>query len=766
MSPTIGSADAAGEIGGHFRAIVDSWVANTDLDGTLVHVEEIPAREAIYAQLEPPLHPLLEARLAEKGITELYRHQVRAIGHVRSQQHTVVVAGTASGKTLAYLVPIVEAQLADPKATALLLFPTKALAHDQLRRFTELGIPEVAAEAYDGDTDLDSRARIRRRANVVLTNPDMLHIGILGSHDRWADFFHRLEYVVVDEMHTLRGIFGTHVAMILRRLRRIAAYYGATPTFILGSATIGNPGELGTALTGLPVEVVDEDTSPTGARTVALWNPAVIDEDTNRRRSSLGEATDLFLDLVRRDERTIVFARSRKATELLYRSAQERLPMTARDRVAAYRGGYLPEQRRAVEARLFSGQLTGIVTTTALELGIDVGGLDAAVLSSFPGTISAFRQQSGRAGRSRDESLVALVGGDDALDQYFMNHPSELFTRPPESAVINPSNPTVLEAHTACAANELPLAPEDRDVLGDGMEEAANRLTQQGHLRLRDGRLYWARRRRPAPQIDIRASGGATYHVAGPDGLIGTLDEERAFRDGHRGAVYLHQGETFVVDTLDLARHEVRVTPAQINYYTQPRTEKTLDIIDEDRADHIGTVRHVLGRLRVETLVVGYRKLRLGSREVLETVDLELPSTVYETQGIWFGIPDAILDRADIDTRTAPGALHAAEHAGIALMPLLAICDRWDIGGLSTAWHPQLGGPAIFIYEAYAGGAGISPVAFEAGTGHLTATRDAVRDCPCLDGCPSCIQSPKCGNGNDPLDKAAAIRLLDVILQL
>jgi DEAD/DEAH box helicase domain-containing protein len=493
---------------GRFETIVRAWEADPDLEGDLVHVEHIPARPAIHAALDPPIHPLLAARLAEKEITHLYRHQVTAIEAVRAERHTVIVAGTASGKTLSYLIPIVEAQLADPKTTALLLYPTKALAHDQLRRFTDLGIPEITAEAYDGDTDIDERARIRRRANVVLTNPDMLHVGILGSHERWADFFHRLSYVVVDEMHTLRGIFGTHVAMILRRLRRIAGHYGASPTFVLGSATIGNPGELGAALTGLDVGVVDDDTSPAGARTVALWNPAVVEEDSNRRRSALGEATDLFLDLVRRDERTIVFARSRKATELLFRSAQERLPTTARDRVAAYRGGYLPRQRREVESRLFSGLLTGIVATNALELGIDVGGLDAAILSSFPGTISAFRQQSGRAGRSTEEALVALVGGEDALDQYFMNHPEELFSRPPEAAVINPANPMILEAHVACAANELPLTPADGDILGDGTEEAANRLTQQGHLRLRDGRLYWARRQRPAPQIDrpIRSS--------------------------------------------------------------------------------------------------------------------------------------------------------------------------------------------------------------------------------------------------------------------
>jgi len=749
---------------GRFERIISEWEADEDIEGTLVHLEAIPGREPIHATLDPPLHPLLASRLADAGIGELYRHQVTAIDRVRKGRHTVVVAGTASGKTLAYLAPIVEAQLADRRTTALLLYPTKALARDQLRRFRALDIPDVVAEAYDGDTPIEDRARIRRSSNVILTNPDMLHVGILGSHDRWEDFFHRLAFVVVDEMHTLRGIFGTHVAMILRRLRRVTSHYGASPTFVLGSATIGNPGELASALVGVETEVVDDDTSPAGARTVAMWNPPLIDADTNRRRSSLGEATDLFVDLVRRDERTIVFARSRKATELVFRSARERLPTAQRDRVAAYRGGYLAGERRAVETRLFSGQLTGIVATNALELGIDVGGLDAAVLTSFPGTISAFRQQSGRAGRSRDESLVALVGGDDALDQYFMIHPSELFTRPPEAAVINPANPFVLEAHVACAANELPLDPEDREILGEGLEEAANRLAQQGHLRVKNGRLYWARRQRPAPKIDIRASGGPTYQVVGPEGAIGTLDEERAFRDGHAGAVYLHQGDTFVVDRLDLERREVRVMPRQVGWYTQPRVETTLEIIDEDRADRFGRVRHVLGRVRVQTVVVGYRKLKMGTREVLDTVDLALPPTEFRTQGIWFGIPDDVLDDAGVDHRAAPGALHAAEHAGIALMPLMAICDRWDIGGLSTPWHPQLGGPAIFIYEAYPGGAGISPVAFDAGRDHLVATRAAIADCPCLGGCPSCVQSPKCGNGNDPLDKDAAVALLDVIL--
>ena len=723
-----------------------------------------PAREAILQAVEPPLPPLLAARYAERGIEQLYRHQARAVESIRSGQHTVVVAGTASGKTLCYQAPITEQILTDARSTALLIYPTKALAQDQLRSFRDLGIPEIKAAAYDGDTPGDERSRIRRSSNVLLTNPDMLHVGILPSHERWGDFFHRLEYVVIDEMHTLRGIFGTHVAMILRRLRRVAQVYGADPTFVFGSATIGNPGELAGALSGHDVVVIDDDASPHGEQTIALWNPPVVDVDLNRRRSALVESTDLFLDLVRRDVHTIAFARSRKATELMYRWSRERLPTTERDRVAPYRGGYLPAQRRNIEARLFSGQLTGVIATNALELGIDVGGLDAALLTSFPGTISAFRQQAGRAGRTRGESLVTLVAGEDALDQYFMIHPDELFTRPPESAVINPENPLVAEAHAACAANELPLAVDDREVLGGAMEEAANRLVQGGHLKLKDGRLYWARRQRPAPQVNIRTSGGPSYVIAGPDGAIGTLDEERAFRDGHEGAIYLHEGETHVVTSIDTQRREVRVRPEMVDYYTQPKTEKLLEVVDSEARDRIGPIGHHYGVLRVESHVVGYQKRKLGSREVLDTIYLDLPPTTFETEGIWFTIPDDVLVAADIDAAGVPGALHAAEHAGIAMMPLMAICDRWDIGGLSTPWHPQVGGATIFIYEAYAGGAGISPVAFRAGRSHLEATVESVRTCPCVSGCPSCVQSPKCGNGNDPLDKAGAVRLLDTIL--
>lgn len=729
-----------------------------------MHLEHFPGRGAIYADPEPPLHPLVARRLRELGIERLYRHQVQALASIRGGRDTVVVAGTAAGKSLCYQIPIAESVVESPKSTALAIYPTKALAQDQLRSFHRLAIPGMRTDTYDGDTPTESRARIRRHPGVILTNPDMLHVGILPFHGRWADFFLRLRYVVVDELHTLRGVFGTHVAFILRRLRRIARHYGSDPVFVFGSATIGNPGELAEALCGEPVEVVAHDDSPRGERWVALWNPPALEVEEGRRRSSLAEATDLFVDLVRHDINTIAFTRSRKGTELMYRWASERLQPGGRERIGAYRGGYLPRERRAIESRLFSGELTGIVATNALELGIDVGGLDAAVVVTFPGTIAAFRQQAGRAGRTASESLVTLVAGEDALDQYFVHHPLELFTREPEAVVVNPSNPLLAEAHVACAAHELALDPDDRDLLGEASEEAATRLASQGHLRPRDGKLVWSRRHRPAPQIDIRSAGGPPYLVVAGGELLGTLEEDRAFRDAHEGAVYLHGGETHLVEALDRTAREVRVRPADVSYYTQTKVDTDLEVLETERGDRIGATGHHLGQIRVTHQVVAFQRRALGSREVLDTIPLDLPPTSLETQGIWLTIPPEIIDRAGVGEAALPGSLHAAEHAGIALLPLLAVCDRWDVGGLSTPWHPDTGRPTIFIHEAHPGGAGISPVVFERGLEHLQMTLRAIEECACVAGCPSCIVSPKCGNLNEPLTKQGAVRLLTAIL--
>jgi DEAD/DEAH box helicase domain-containing protein len=751
-----------------FADLVASWAEAEHLDGELVHARIVPARSATFGDLTEPIAPVLAARLAERGVERLYRHQARAVTAIRSGDHTVLVSGTASGKTLCYQIPIVERILDDPKATALLMFPTKALAQDQLRSFRSLNMPGVTASTYDGDTPGEDRVSVRRHSNVVFTNPDMLHFGILPNHGKWAEFFLRLRYVVVDEMHTLRGMFGSHTAHILRRLRRVAAHYGAHPTFVFASATIGNPGELAAALSGLQVGVVEGDDSPVGARVVALWNPRLEDPEAGTRRSSIQESTDLFVELVRAGRHTIVFSRGRKSTELIYRWASERLPPELAARIAPYRAGYSPTDRRATEQRLFNGELLGVTATSALELGIDVGSLDAAIINTFPGTLASFRQQAGRAGRTKEDALVALVGGQDALDQYFMHHPDEMFSRPPEAAVINPHNPTVLDAHVACAAYELPLVPDDAEYFGEGTEEAANRLAQDEHLRIRDGRLFWARRRSPAPQINLRSSGGPTYTIADGKGeLLGTVEQERAFRDTHPGAVYLHQGATYVVQDLDLARHEIAVTEQRVDYYTQPKEEKFLEILDVEAKGPLGLFTHWLGRVRVESQVVGYRKKRLGASAPSDALGLEyldLPATTFDTQAFWFTCGDEVLSRARVDARDVPGTLHAAEHTMIAMLPLYAICDRWDIGGLSTPFQPQTGTNTIFIYDGYHGGAGIAPVAYAFGQDHVRATLTALLDCPCESGCPSCVQSPKCGNFNDPLSKHGAIALLRTAL--
>jgi DEAD/DEAH box helicase domain-containing protein len=686
---------------------------------------------------------------------------------IRSGAHTVLVSGTASGKSLSYQIPIAEAILENPRTTALLVFPTKALAQDQLRSLTELRIPGLVAATYDGDTSPEDRSWAKRHANLILTNPDMLHYGILPNHGRWADFLLRLSYVVVDEMHVLRGIFGSHVAHVLRRLRRIAAHYGAEPTLVFASATIGNPGELAGRLSGLPVEVLEGDDSPQGAKLIALWNPPLAEKGPRRRRSAMAETTDLFVDLIRNHQHTIVFSRSRKATELIYRWANERLDESLAERIAPYRGGYLPKDRRRIETALFSGELLGVTATNALELGIDVGSLDAAIINTFPGTLASFWQQAGRAGRSQENSLGVLVGGEDALDQYYMTHPRQLFTRPSESAVINPDNPLVVEAHTACAAYELPLQPDDRRFLGDRLEEAANRLVQAGDLRLRRERLHWARRAGPAGSVGIRSSGGSSFSIldnaAGE--LLGTLEENQAFPQAHPGAVYLHQGETFVVDNLDPANREVQVHPESVQYYTQSQENKNLEILQTLDRRPVGRLIQHLGSVRVESQVVAYQRKRVGSGEVLGFEALDLPPIQFETEAVWWTIPDLLYDEAGIDHHDVPGTLHAAEHAAIAMLPLFAVCDRWDIGGLSTPFHPETGGGTIFIYEAYPGGAGISPIAFAAAAGHLSATREMVEACPCDEGCPSCVQSPKCGNFNEPLSKLGAVRFLDIALK-
>jgi DEAD/DEAH box helicase domain-containing protein len=742
------------------KDLLAEWSADTDISERIAHIESVPERGPLFEDLDPPIGGPLTEALASRGIERLYRHQAQAITRARAGTHTVVVAGTASGKSLGYQVPIAEAALRDRKATSLLLFPTKALTQDQYRSLYALKLGALVPAVYDGDTDRDTRTWVRKHANAVLTNPDMLHIGILPHHAKWATFLSRLEYVVIDEVHVLRGIFGSHVANVLRRLRRIAAHYGAEPTFLASSATIGNPAELASRLVGVPFEQVDQDTSPAGIKHYVLWNPEK-DEDGEGRRSALSEATDVFVDLIRRKQHTIAFTRSRKGTELVYRWARDRLGPELGDRIAPYRSGYLAADRRKTEQRLFSGELLGVTATNALELGIDVGGLDAAIITTFPGTIASFRQQAGRAGRTLDESLAVLVAGEDALDQWFMRHPDRLFTRPSEAAVVNPVNPEVLGAHAGCAAYELPLENEDTSYFGEELEELLPTLMDRGELRPRGRRMYWGPRWSPAPVIDIRTAGGRPFSITDEGGeVIGTVDEGRAFQQVHPGAVYLHQGDSYLVAELDLDDRIARVRKGEQGFYTLPHQET--DVRVQSRREHMRvgefTVAH--GMVKVSDQVTGFKMKSIRDGSTIGHEPLELPARTFVTQAFWVTVPDGLMERASVVAKAEPGTLHAAEHTAIAMLPLFAICDRWDVGGLSTPFHPDVGGPVWFIYDGYPGGAGISPIGFERSDEHLRATLQALRDCDCSSGCPSCVQSPKCGNFNEPLDKAGAIRLL------
>ena len=745
-----------------------------DDGGRIVAVQHLPARRAETVAFPADLPDLAVDRLRNNGIEQLYRHQAEALDHVRAGHHMVVSTGTASGKSLCYQLPLIERLLRDEKATALYLAPTKALAHDQLRALRSFRLPHVRAATYDGDTPNNEREAIRRTANVLLTNPDMLHVGLLPSHRRWGDFLHRLALVIVDECHVSRGVFGSHVAAILRRLRRICAHYGNDPvtpdgpTFVLASATIGNPGEHAANLTGLDIAEVVRDGSPRPPVAFALWEPPLTDLDTGARRSTLSEAADLLAGLVLRGPATLTFVKSRKGAELVAASARRQLADDGlADRVMAYRAGYLADERRAVERGLIDGTLRGVAATDALELGVDVGSLDAVVIAGWPGTVASLWQQAGRAGRRGREAVVVFVAADNPLDHYLLANPHELWGRPLEAAIVDVTNPYVLTPHVRCAAYELPLTQAEdvfapADVASLIAEEAA-----AGRLRERAGRWYWAGRGSPAAGMSIRSAGGEPFSIvdASTGALIGDVDESRAYKTVHSGAVYLHQGRTFRIRDLDLVNVTAVAEPYDGDEYTQPRSDTDIAVLQVRESVEWGRCRMSLGRVEVANQVLAYERRRVMTDESLGVVDLDLPRQHLVTQALWLTIPNDVLAEAQVAPHQVPGAAHAAEHAAIGLLPLFAMCDRWDIGGLSTPWHPDTGEATIFIYDGYPGGAGIAERGYRSDDRHLRATRTAVAACRCSDGCPSCVQSPKCGNGNEPLDKAGAVRLLDAVLR-
>jgi len=737
--------------------------------GQVTHVEHVPARVGTTVPWPSWAAPLLVDRLRLAGIAEPYAHQVAAASHARDGSNVVVATGTASGKSLAYLMPVLTALIEDPKATALYLSPTKALAMDQLRAIRALTLTQVRADTFDGDKAVTEREWVRAHANLVLTNPDMLHRTLLPQHSKWSRFFKGLRFVVIDECHGYRGVFGSHVAHIVRRLRRLCAKYGSSPVFVLASATVSSPETSASRLIGAPVVAVTDDASPRGATAFALWEPPLLDADSGARRSSPAETADLLTDLVVDGVRTIAFIRSRRGAESIAAQARRQLAEVApelRDRVAAYRAGYLPEERRALEAALQSGALTAVAATSALELGVDITGLDAVLLSGYPGTVASVWQQAGRAGRRGGEALAVFVARDDPLDTYLVHHPEALFGRPVEATVLDPDNEHVLDPHLCAAAAELPVTEADFALFGPRTEERLADLVRTGMLRHRPTGWYWARRERATDLADIRSTGGAPVRIVeeATGRLLGTVDAAAAHTTVHDGAVYLHQGDSFVVSRLDVEADVALVRAEEPEYTTSARDVTDIRIVETLRRASWGPVEFCFGTVDVSNQVVGYLKKRIFTGEVLGEEPLALPPRELRTRAVWYTMTLDLLASYGIEWADIPGAAHAAEHAGIGLLPLFATCDRWDIGGVSTALHEDTGLPTVFIYDGYPGGAGFAERGYVAGTAHLRATREAIASCGCEAGCPSCVQSPKCGNGNNPLDKALAVRLLDAVL--
>jgi DEAD/DEAH box helicase domain-containing protein len=739
-------------------------------DERLVMTTAQHARPARAVALPEELHPDVLAALRGRGIDRLWSHQAEAL-HAAWAGPTIVTTGTASGKSLCFNLPTLDVLAQDSRARALYLYPGKALAQDQARAINALGVKRARPAIYDGDTPREQRSAIRRRANLVLTNPDMLHLAILPNHPAWGDFLSNLAVVVIDEAHVYRGVFGSHVANVIRRLRRVADAYGTAPRFLLASATIANPGELAETLTGLDeVTVVDRDGSPGAKRTVAMWNPPVVDEHTAARRSALAEAADLLAELVSEGARTIVFMKSRKAVELMAKFAQIALEDMGRgdlaSRIAPYRAGYTAQQRRELERRLVDGELLGVVSTDALELGIDIGSLDAAICVTFPGTVASLRQMWGRAGR-RGRGLAVYVAGEDALDQFFCRHPDEFLDRPVEAAILDPLNEQIFAAHLACAAHEGPLEEADAAFLGDGWREMAETLEAMGELRRRPDGTFVPRKpdEYPAAALSLRSAGRDALPIVEVQSgeLLGTVDAGRAPTTVHDGAVYLHGGRSYEVAGLDLEGRRAFVRPFSGDWYTQPKRETDTEIEGLlDRRSALG-VTLSFGTVVVTDQVLAYQRKRLADHEPLDLIGLDLPRTSFVTQALWYEIGPEIL-RSDLPLDRLLGSLHAAEHSQIAVLPLLAMCDRWDIGGLSTNLHPQTGGATIFIYDGHPGGIGIARRGFHAFEALVDDAHRLVSECPCESGCPSCVQSPKCGNLNEPLSKAGCLELMGRML--
>lgn len=721
--------------------------------GQISYCRHLPGQEASYAAPKEPLSPVVRDCLAAEGINRLYAHQAAALDAVRDGNNIVVVTPTASGKTLCYNLPVLSELVADKKARALYLFPTKALTQDQLTTVDGFGL--VPAAVYDGDTPDTAKAAIREQARVVLTNPDMLHLGILPNHLKWHEFFSQLRFVVIDEIHTYRGVFGTQVAHVIRRLRRLAREHGADPQFILTSATIANPKQHAERLTGLPVTLIAGSGAPQGERNFIFWQvPAP--------RTYLSEAVWLLQVLLAERARTIAFARARQVVERMLRRVQQTAPEPLGQQIMAYRGGYLPAERRAIEKALFSGRLLGVVATNALELGIDVGAMDVCLIAGYPGTIASTWQQAGRVGRRERPSLVIFIAVANPLDQYFLRHPEVFFDKPTESALIDTANPYLLLGQARCAAQELPLSTQDLSLWDPVLLDLLTILEEDGEVTQGDGRWFYVGQDYPAQKVNLRTT-GSTFLLrerSANNRLIGTMDRHTAFSEAYPGAIYLHQGKTYRVEELDVAQEVAYLNKLDADYYTMVGRQKNTEILATLAEKELHGHEFAIGQLKVRTKVTGYVKKHEITGQVLGGENLSLPEEVLETMGMWFIPSPELVAKIQAVGLDLMGGLHAVEHAAIALLPLFAMCDRNDVGGLSTTLHTQTGRPTIFIHDAYQGGVGFAEKGYERAEELLAATLEAVASCPCENGCPNCIHSPKCSNFNRPLDKEAAIMLL------
>lgn len=719
----------------------------------------IPPRPAITADLR--INDRLRQVLSERDITQFYSHQAKAVELIRQGDNVLLMTPTASGKTLVYNLPVLESIIENPDARSLYIFPLKGLEQDQLKTLRELssalGIENCGA-VYDGDTKADMRRAIREDLpNVLFTNPDMLHLAFIPFHKKWEDFFSRLHYIVIDEIHAYRGVFGSHVAQVFRRLRRICDFYGSTPCFISASATIANPGRHAEALTGLPFTVVDKSGAPSSGKHFFFLDPI---------ESPYTLVTKLFVTCLQNGMRTIVFTKSRKITELVYTWSLRYAP-ELKGRISPYRAGFLPGERRRIEERLFSGELLGVVTTSALELGVDIGGLDCCLLCGYPGSVSSTWQRAGRVGRQGQESLVFLVAGRDALDHYFMRHPEAFFKKSHEAAVIDPENRKILKKHILCAASEIPLRLTEAVYYSEKLPQVIDELVSGEYIvRLKSTEAWVSRRKNPQRDVGIREV-GERYMLLNASGKpIGEMSGGRIFREAFPGAIYLHKGKQYRIDELDCLRKRAVCSEIRPNYYTQPLSSGTTEVLEEMEKRRCIDMQLHWGMLRITERVTGYDKKKISTNVRISTHSLDLPEHIFETEGLWFMIDGATSKEIVARGFDSGGTLHALEHSLIACMPLFSFCDRGDIGGLSHTCFPAFSLPAIFIYDGHEGGVGLSKRAYDIFEELLETTLKILNDCPCSNGCPSCTQDPQCGNRNEPLDKKGAQFLIRRWLKL